>query len=111
VDSSEGGPSASFQKARGDSTLKHSASQLGLGDEADRRGHTATARRRVGPSPDESDAETAQRIKQGEQLENEEARKAGLGASPTKGMNCNTATSFSGSANNLTGSSITPCHN
>jgi membrane protein involved in colicin uptake len=58
----------------------------------------------------EKDAETQRNIKQGEDLENEDARKAGFGPSPTDGMNCSTTSSSSGSANNLTTSTSTTCH-
>lgn len=65
-----------------------------------------------GPSASErEDAETQARIKRGEDLENEEARKAGLGPSPTEGMNCTTTSSFAGSANAGTSTSHTSCHN
>jgi hypothetical protein len=59
----------------------------------------------------EQEAQTQRNIKQGEDLENEEARKAGLGPSPTEGMNCTTTTNASGSANNGTSTSSTTCHN
>jgi len=58
----------------------------------------------------EKDAETQRNIKQGEDVENEEARKAGFGPSPTDGMNCTTTSSSSGSANNRTTSTSTTCH-
>ena len=65
-----------------------------------------------GPSASErEDAETHARIKRGEDLENEEARKAALGPSPTEGMNCTTTSSFSGSANSGSSTSHTSCHN
>jgi hypothetical protein len=57
------------------------------------------------------DAETQRNIKQGEDLETEEARKAGFGPSPMDGMNCTTASSFTGSSNSGTSSSRTSCHN
>ncbi|MGH7155798.1 MAG: hypothetical protein ACREF3_17865 [Acetobacteraceae bacterium] len=59
----------------------------------------------------EKDAETQRNIKHGEDLENEEARKAGLGPSPTEGMNCSTTTISTGSANSGTSTSHTTCHN
>lgn len=59
----------------------------------------------------EKDAETQRNIKRGEELENEEARKAGLGPPPTEGMNCGMTTSFTGSANSGTSTSQTTCHN
>jgi hypothetical protein len=59
----------------------------------------------------ERDAETQRNIKQGEALENEEARKAGLGPSPTDGMNCTRQTSFTGSTNSGSSTSVTNCHN
>lgn len=58
----------------------------------------------------DKEAETQRNITRGEDVENEEARKAGFGASPTSGMNCTTTTSRSGSANNLTTTSNTVCH-
>jgi hypothetical protein len=69
-----------------------------------------------GPSADERasaerDAETQRNIRQGEAVENEEARKAGFGPSPTDGMNCTSSSSFTGSANSGTSSSVTHCHN
>jgi hypothetical protein len=65
-----------------------------------------------GPSAAEREqAETQRRIRQGEDLENEEARKAGFGPSPTAGMNCTTNTSSSGGPTNMTSSSHTSCHN
>lgn len=62
-------------------------------------------------APTADDAETQRRIKQGEDLENEEARKAGFGPSPTEGMNCATTSSYSGSANSGNSTSNTSCHN
>ncbi len=59
----------------------------------------------------ERDAENQRNIKQGEDLENEEARKAGFGPSPTDGMNCTRQTSFVGGTNSGTSSSVTSCHN
>jgi hypothetical protein len=59
----------------------------------------------------EQEAQTQRDIKHGEDLENEEARKAGFGPSPTEGMNCTTSTSSSGSANNGTSTTNTTCHN
>jgi hypothetical protein len=69
-----------------------------------------------GPSAEERaaaerDAETQRNIRQGEALENEEASKAGLGPSPTAGMNCTSSSSFTGSANSGTSTSVTHCHN
>jgi len=59
----------------------------------------------------EQEAQTQRDIKRGEDLENEEARKAGFGPSPTEGMNCTTTTSSSGSANNGSSTTNTTCHN
>jgi len=59
----------------------------------------------------ESDADVQRRIKQGEDLENREARQAGFGPSPTEGMNCTTTSSYSGTANSGTSTSHTSCHN
>ncbi len=65
-----------------------------------------------GPSASEQqDEETQRNIKRGEDVENEEAAKAGLGPSPTAGMNCATSSSSSGSLNNMTSTSHTNCHN
>ena len=64
-----------------------------------------------GSSQEEDDAAVQARIKRGEDLENEEARQAGVGPSPTEGMNCTTSSSFTGSANSGTSTSHTTCHN
>ena len=60
---------------------------------------------------EEDDAAVQARIKRGEDVENEQARQAGFGPSPTEGMNCSTHSSFTGSANAGTSSSQTSCHN
>ncbi len=66
----------------------------------------------AGPSASErEDVETQARIKRGEDLENEEARKAGPGPSSTEGMKCTTTSSFVGSANAGTSTSHASCHN
>ena len=59
----------------------------------------------------EANQQRQMEIKRGEDVENEEARKAGFGPSPTDGMNCASTSSFSGSANNGTSTSHTSCHN
>ncbi len=56
-------------------------------------------------------AETQSNITRGEQIENDDASKAGFGPSPTDDMNCTTTSSRSGSANNMTSTSSTECHN
>jgi hypothetical protein len=69
----------------------------------------------MGSSGDQStadkDAETLRNIKQGEDVENSEAAKAGFGPSPTDGMNCTSTSSVTGSANNAITASHTSCHN
>jgi hypothetical protein len=69
----------------------------------------------MGSSSDQTaadkDAETLRNIKRGEDVENAEAAKAGLGPSPTDGMNCTSTSSVTGSANNATTVSHTSCHN
>jgi hypothetical protein len=59
----------------------------------------------------EKDAETQRNIKHGEDVENSEAAKAGLGPSPTDGMHCKSESSVTGSANNSTTTTNTSCHN
>lgn len=77
-------------------------------DAEDRRAREAQAAKDKAAA--DRDAETRRNITRGEAVENEEARKAGFGPSPTQGMNCTTTTSSSGSANNRTTTSSTTCH-
>lgn len=62
-------------------------------------------------SQEEGDAAVQARIKRGEDLENEEARQAGVGPSPTEGMNCTTSSSSTGTPIAGTSTSHTTCHN
>ncbi|MEP7044714.1 MAG: hypothetical protein ABI843_16730, partial [Dokdonella sp.] len=55
--------------------------------EQDRR-----AKKEAAAAQAQQDADTQRQIKFGEDLENDEARKAGLAPSPTEGMNCTTTT-------------------
>ncbi len=52
-----------------------------------------------------------QEIKQGEDLENADAQKAGFGTPDLSGMNCTSSSNTTGSANNSETTSNTSCHN
>jgi len=90
---SSGGNASPFNDKNYPDPNPHSAS-----DDAQRAAYQANQQRQ-------------QEIKQGEDVENEEARKAGLGPSPIDGMHCTSTSSYSGSANAGTSTSSTSCHN
>ena len=57
-----------------------------------------------------TDAEVQRDIRRGEDVENEEARRAGIGPSPTDGMNCRTTTTSSGGSNRMNSTTTTTCN-